>query len=299
MKKGDAVGLVATARAVDESIVEAARNVFESWGLRVVVPDDVYAQYGQLAGDDNLRACAMQSMLDDDSVRAVVALRGGYGTVRIIDRLDFSRFMQNPKWLVGYSDFTVMHCHLQQVLGVESIHAVMPVNFPECDDDSVALCSLRRALFGEADCYEVEPSAINREGTAEGVVVGGNLSVIYSLLGSVSAPDTRGKILLVEDLDEYIYHIDRMMQNLLRNGMLDGLQGLIVGGLTQMHDNAMPFGRTARQVVRDAVERFNYPVLFDAPFGHIGASNRALLLGSNIRLESSTDKMCHITPVAC
>ena len=280
LRKGDRVALAAPARAVSPDEMAAAVAELTSWGIEVVVPEGLYEREGQLAGSDEHRAALMQRLLDDDSIRAIVCCRGGYGTVRIIDRLDFTRFSLRPKWIVGYSDITVLHSHIHHTLGLPTLHATMPINFGP--QPTPATESLRRALFGEKIEYQWQSNlALNTQHStlAAGVIVGGNLSILYSLLGSGSQIDTCGKILLIEDLDEYLYHIDRMMQALRRAGMLDGLKALIVGGLSDMHDNTVPFGRTAEQIVSEAAGGYGYPVLFGAPFGHLGDGNMALPLG--------------------
>lgn len=297
LSRGDRVALAAPARKVSPEEMAPAVAMLQSWGLEVLVPSGLYAADGQLAGSDAHRTALLQALLDDEAVRAILCCRGGYGSVRIVDRLDFSRFARKPKWMVGYSDITVFHSHIQALLGLPTLHATMPVNFPADGRPTAATESLRRALFGEPQVYEWEaPLTLNVQSTRriEAPVAGGNLSILYSLCGSPSAIDTRGKVLLIEDLDEYLYHIDRMMQNLKRNGMLDGLAALVVGGLTEMHDNTVPFGRTAEEIVADAVAEYGYPVVFGAPFGHLGDNNLALPLGTKMCLEFADSKKCRI-----
>lgn len=299
LKKGDRVALAAPARAVSRDEMAPAIKMLSAWGLEVVVPDGLYLREGQLAGDDEHRSALMQRLLDDDSVKAILCCRGGYGTVRIIDRLDFSHFAKRPKWVVGYSDVTVLHSHIHSQLGLPTLHATMPINFPADGHPTAATESLRRALFGEKPEVEWElPSSLPGlrlpHAPIEAPVVGGNLSILYSLLGSRSQIDTRGKILLIEDLDEYLYHVDRMMQALRRSGMLDQLAALVVGGMSDMHDNTVPFGQTAEQIVANAVRDRDYPVVFGAPIGHLGDSNLALPLGTNLCLDASDSKKCRI-----
>ena len=235
----------------------------------------------------------MQSLIDDPSVKAIVCCRGGYGTVRVIDRLDFTPLLAKPKWLVGYSDFTVVHCHASR-LGLPTLHATMPINFTPCPTPATE--SLRRALFG----HPVDIGWQAAEGSDSGVelrgveVVGGNLSIVYSLLGSASQPRTRGRVLLIEDLDEYLYHIDRRMQALRRAGMLDGLRALLVGGMTDLHDNTVPFGMDAVQIVRQATAGLGFPVIFGAPFGHLGGGNMALPLGERLNISCDNRNNCRI-----
>lgn len=287
LKKGDKVTIVATARKVSAEEMRPAVALLKSWGLEVVLPEGLYGAERQFAGSDEERAGMLQWALDEKEVRAVFCARGGYGTVRIIDRIDFKGFAECPKWVVGYSDVTVLHSHLNRVVGSETIHGTMPINVPGDATERVyaATETLRRVLMGEAAEYEVRGHELNRKGEASGELVGGNLSMLYSMCGSASDIETEGKILMIEDLDEYLYHIDRMMQNLKRTGKLSGLKGLIAGGLTDMHDNTIPFGKTAEEIVREAVEEYGYPVCFGAPFGHIGVENCAVVLGRETRLE--------------
>lgn len=289
LKAGDLVALAAPARRVSPEEMAPAIATLQSWGLRVRVPEGLYAAEGQLAGSDNHRAALLQGQLDDPEVRAILCCRGGYGTVRIIDRLDFTRFAQHPKWIVGYSDATVLHSHIHATLGHPTLHATMPINFP-AEGGNADTQTLRAALFGSEEPLAWEPHPLNRPGKAEGLVVGGNLSILYSLLGSHSQIDTRGKILLIEDLDEYLYHVDRMMQALRRAGMLKELKGLIIGHLSDMHDNAVPFGKTAEEIVLDAIRDHHFPVAFGAPIGHWTGANCAIRLGEKYRLECANSK---------
>lgn len=296
LQTGDRVALAAPARAVTPEEMAPAIATLQAWGLQVVVPEGLYERDGQLAGDDRHRAALMQSLLDDPCIAAIVCVRGGYGTVRIVDRLDFSRFAEHPKWIVGYSDVTVLHCHIQATLGLPTLHATMPVNFPTDGSPCPATESMRRALFGKPQDISWDSRTLDRRGDAKGVAVGGNLSILYSLLGSRSQVDTRGKILLIEDLDEYLYHIDRMMQALKRAGMLDGLAGLVVGALSDMHDNSTPWGHTAEEIVAETVADYDYPVAFDAPIGHIGTANQALTMGMPLTLtvDHKGEKRIHM-----
>ena len=289
LKAGDLVALAAPARRVSPEEMAPAIATLESWGLRVRVPEGLYDTDNQLAGSDEHRTSLLQRQLDDPEVRAIFCCRGGYGTVRIIDRLDFTRFSLNPKWIVGYSDATVLHSHVHATLGLPTLHATMPINFPSEGENSDTQ-SLHASLFGEMPPMEWGGHPMNRPGEAEGQVVGGNLSILYSLLGSRSQIDTHGKILLIEDLDEYLYHIDRMMQALRRAGMLEELNGLIVGHMSDMHDNAVPFGKTAEEIILDAVGEYHFPVAFAAPIGHCAGANYAIQLGQKQHLACSNSK---------
>ncbi|MEQ3657102.1 MAG: LD-carboxypeptidase [Dokdonia sp.] len=288
LKRGDKVALVATARKISRKELAEGLDLLQQWGYIPVIGQTIDAEDDQYAGSDSLRAQDMQRMLDDPEIKAIWCARGGYGTVRIIDSLDFYKFVKYPKWIVGYSDVTVLHSHLHKI-GFQTLHATMPVSVEE--NSAFAKASLAKALEGKKpDIVLKTPASENRSGIAEGLLVGGNLSILYSLCGSSSNLDTEGKILFIEDLDEYLYHIDRMIVNLKRNGMLDHLAGLIVGGMTKMHDNRIPFGKTAKEIIMDAVGECSYPVVFDFPAGHLD-DNRALVLGAQARLEVSDKKV--------
>lgn len=284
LKKGDRIAIVSPARKISPAEAEVAINIFKSWELEVVPGKHLYASYNQFAGSDDQRLSDFQKMLDDDSIRAVICSRGGYGTVRIIDKLDFSRFLKNPKWIIGYSDFTVMHSHIHEHFGIETLHAVMPVNFKDKCDGNPSVITLKKALFGKAIRYKVPGEKLNRKGSCKAPLVGGNLSILYSLTSTGSDIKTNGKILFIEDLDEYLYHIDRMMMNLRRSGKLEGLAGLVVGSMSKMHDNDVPFNKTAYEIIAEAVEDYPYPVCFNFPAGH-REDNRALILGRELTLE--------------
>ncbi|MCW3105366.1 MAG: hypothetical protein JWO09_3806 [Bacteroidetes bacterium] len=280
LKKGDRIGIVACARKISKEELQPAVDMLQAWGLEVVFGQNLFKQQHQFSGTDEERAADLQAMLDDPAIKAVISARGGYGTVRIIDRIDFTKFRQQPKWVIGYSDITVLHSHIYN-FGIETLHATMPINFTK---NAEATETLRKALFGEKLSYEVGSHPLNRKGNAEAELVGGNLSLLYALTGSASDLDTKGKILFIEDLDEYLYHIDRMMISLKRSGKLSSLAGLIVGGMSDMKDNAVPFGKTAEEIIIDAVKEYDYPVCFDFPAGHIDR-NFALMIGRKVKLS--------------
>ena len=291
LKKGDKVAIVSSARKISKEEVECAKNLFTLWGLQVLEGKSIGAECNQFAGNDSLRTEDIQSFLDDDSIKAIFFARGGYGSVRIIDKLDFSRFLLYPKWLVGYSDVTVFLLHTYFCFSLPSLHAIMPVNINSCTLESKAVLSLKQALFSPHRQIEFQSNIMNKEGTAEGIVIGGNLSMLYSLLGSVSFGSTQDMILFIEDLDEYLYHIDRMMQALKRAGKLSGLKGLIVGAMSDMHDNTIPFGQNAQQIIHSALAEYDYPVCFCSPFGHIEGENIALVEGAMTTLCITKDKV--------
>lgn len=281
---GDRVAIAAPARKITADELRPAIELFKSWGLEVVLPEHLFDTDNQFAGDDETRTALMQWLLDDTTIRAIFCARGGYGTVRIIDKLNFTTFAQSPKWIIGYSDITVLHSHINRHWGIETLHATMPIDIPGVGSYP-STDSLRNCLWGGQIEYRCSEHELNRKGDADGPLVGGNLSILYSLCGSGSDIDTTGKILFIEDLDEYLYHIDRMMMNLKRNGHLANLAGLVVGSLSNMHDNTIPFGRTAEQIVRDAVAEYDYPVCFGFSAGHIGTDNLSLPLGRQAHLR--------------
>ena len=282
LKKGDTIAIVATARKNIDDNLKPAISWLKSWGLEVVIGSTIGLDKNQLAGTDEQRAADFQTQLDNPNIKAIWCVRGGYGTVRMIDLLDFTKFKQSPKWIIGFSDVTVLHSHLN-TMGYQSIHGIMPVSSKATEE---AKESLRKSLFGESLQYKVPCDQMNRYGKASGVLVGGNLSILYSLLGSPSAIDCSDKILFIEDLDEYLYHIDRMMINLKRNGCLESLKGIIVGGMTKMKDNDIPWGKNALEIIDDVTKTYNIPIIYNFPAGHL-ADNHALILGKKITLDAN------------
>lgn len=288
LKKGDKIALISTARKISELELEPAIAILKSWGLAPVFGESLFKENHQFAGTTEERIADLQQALDDAEIKAIFCARGGYGTVQLIDAIDFSIFKKLPKWIVGYSDVTVLHNHINQNIGVETLHASMPINFSA--NTKEALESLKETLFGALPIYTCDTDELNRIGKAEGILVGGNLSIIYSLTGTPSQLDTTNKILFIEDLDEYLYHIDRMMMNLKRAGMLSKLKGLIVGGMSNMNDNTVPYGKSAKQIIIEAVKEYNYPVCFEFPAGHI-KDNRALIMGAEVELVVSEQEV--------
>lgn len=288
LKKGDTVGILSTARKINEESLYFTAEVLRSWGLHVKLGNTIGAEDHQFAGTDVLRAADLQAFLADDSVQAILCARGGYGTVRIIDEVDFGAFIQKPKWICGFSDVTVLHNHLQQ-LRVASIHSSMPSLFPK-DKHHPTLQSLHDALFGKDLKYEFPVHPLSRPADVDGLLTGGNLSILYALQGSVSAVDTTAKILFLEDLDEYLYHVDRMMIALDRAGKLSNLKAMIIGGMTAMKDNEVPFGQNAEEIILHYAAKYNYPVFFGFPAGHT-EHNYALKLGTHCHLRVHKDSI--------
>ena len=285
LKSGDTIAIVATARKNIDDNLKFATDLLTSWGLKVKIGSTIGLDFNQLAGTDEQRAKDFQDQMDDENIKAIWCVRGGYGTVRMIDKLDFTKFKKSPKWVVGFSDVTVLHNHLN-TMGYKSIHAIMPISSKATAD---AIETLRISLFGEKLEYKIDTYDMNRFGKASGELVGGNLSIIYSLLGSKSAINCDNKILFIEDLDEYLYHIDRMMINLKRCGCLEKLAGIVVGGMVKMKDNDIPWGKNALEIIQDLTKDLKIPVIYNFPSGHI-QDNRALVLGNHVTIEAKADR---------
>lgn len=283
LKPGDTIGIISPAKIIKRESVENAVRLLQKRGFQVKTGDHIFDGAQYFAGSDENRADDFQRMLDDEEVKMILCSRGGYGSVRILDKLDFTKFHQNPKWVVGYSDITVFHSHLN-ILGYESLHAEMPLNFPETGQTNSAIESLLIAATGGYLSYKIDENPLDRQGFCDSEIVGGNLSILLSLLGSPTALKTAGKVLFIEDVGEKLYHLDRMMWAMKRAGKLDNLAGLIVGALNDMTESELKFGKTAEEIVAEAVSGFHYPVCFGFPAGHI-PDNRALILGRKARLE--------------
>ena len=280
LKQGSKVAIVATARCVTpDEMAYGIQWLKDQWFVPVF-DERLFAVHHIFAGDDAFRAAVFQEYLDNEEIEAIWLARGGYGNIRIIDQLDFTQFLRHPKWIAGFSDSTVIHGKLSS-LGIPSLHSPMPFYFANKTPE--AKQPLFDALTGNSLRYKIPTNPMNRLGEMEGEIVGGNLSVLYGMMGSDTFPETDGKILFIEEVDEYIYHIDRMMRGLKRAGKLANLKGLIVGGLTQIHDNAHPFGQSAEEVIAEVVSEYDYPLCFNFPAGHFD-DNRALFLGTETQL---------------
>lgn len=285
LKKGDTVGILATARKVDMAPLEPAIKLLKSWGLNVVIGKTVGLDNNQLAGADWQRATDFQQMLDNPSIKAIWSAKGGYGTVRMIDRLDFTKFKQRPKWIIGFSDVTVLHSHINN-LDIATLHSIACISVANATPEAIE--SFRKGIFGGKLEYTIPPHAFNKTGKAQGELIGGNLSVLYSIMGSVSEADYKGKIIFIEDLDEYLYHIDRMMMNLDRNNYFKNVKGIIIGGMTKMRDNDIPWGHDALEIIQDITKEYKIPICFNFPAGHI-KDNKALVFGKQVTMDVTAD----------
>ena len=287
LKIGDTIGIVSTARKISLDELTPAIDIIKSWGLQIKLGANLFKEYHQFSGTIAQRTSDLQTMIDDDSINAILCARGGYGTVQIIDQINFTELKKNPKWIIGYSDITILHSHLNN-LDIASLHASMPINFST--NSSQSLVSLKKSLFEFTSPIEIPSHPFNKLGVAEGEIIGWNLSILYSLLGSKSDINTSGKILFIEDLDEYLYHIDRMIMSLKRNEKLNQLKGMIVGGMNDMNDNKIPFGKTAEQIIFDYTKDYNFPICFNFPAGHL-QDNRTIILGAKSKLEITERKV--------
>lgn len=288
LKTGDNIGIVAPARKISQTEIAPSIRIFNSWGLNVILGKNLFNSCHQFSGTDDERISDFQQMLDDKDIKAIFCARGGYGTVRIVDKLNFTNFIRNPKWIIGYSDITVLHSHIHNMCDIETLHALMPINLCTSDYSKTSLTTLKNTLFGKSLKYKLKPHLLNREGHSKGLLAGGNLSVLYSLLGSLSDINTKNKILFIEDLDEYLYHIDRMMMGLKRAGKLEHLSGLIVGGMNKMNDNLIPYGKKPYEIINEIIKDYTYPVCYNFPAGHI-KDNRPLIMNRKIEMKITID----------
>ena len=284
LKQGDKIGIVAPASIVKyEDLLPGISILRDDWGLEIVEGTTIKSAFNQFSASDADRLSDIQIMLDDPSIKAIIAARGGYGCSRIVDQIDFAGFLKSPKWIVGFSDLTAIHASIYQ-LGFASLHAPMVKSMTQSGAEEAAE-SLRKALFGTLPQYTVNPNPLNKLGKSTGELIGGNLCILAHLIGSQTDNDTTGKILFIEDVNEYLYNLDRMMIQLKRAGKLDNLAGLVVGQFSDMRDNSSPtFGKDAYQIIQEHVSDYTYPVCYDFPVGHV-ADNRAMIVGAKANLN--------------
>jgi muramoyltetrapeptide carboxypeptidase len=291
LQPGDTIAIVCPAGYMPRERATTCIGTLQDWGYRVRIgntlggPSDNY-----FSGTDDERLAELQQMLDDPEVKAILCGRGGYGLTRIIDRIDFSRFVKAPKWIAGFSDITILHTHIWTNYKIVTLHSPMAGAFNDGGADDVYVQSLRGALAGKAANYTCPPHPFNRVGMATGRLVGGNLSLIAHLIGTASDIKTKEKILFIEDVGEYRYNIDRMLHQLKRSGRLDRLAGLVIGGFTESKDTLRPFGASVEEIIRDIVSEYDYPVCFDFPVSH-ERENYALKIGVQHTLEITPERI--------
>lgn len=288
LKKGDKVAIICPASYIKVDLTKAY-DILKEWGLEPVVYPSVTAQHFQFAGTDEVRTADFQHALDDPSIKAIIAGRGGYGCVRIIDNIDYSKFLTSPKWIVGFSDITAIHAHIHTLFNIPTIHGQMIKSF--LDGTAESLNTLKAALFGEhIDLKYTFDDFKNRNGEAKGTLIGGNLAILHSIIGSTSDMNYDDKILFIEDVGESHYNIDRMLWTLKRANKFNKLKGLIVGGFTDLKDSNPPFGQRFEDIILDKVKEFDFPIAFGCPAGHID-DNRALIFGKEIALKVKNEKV--------
>jgi muramoyltetrapeptide carboxypeptidase len=291
LQQGDSIGIVCPAGFMAEERVMACIKTLQDWGYQVMTGKTVGGHsQTYFSGTDEERLEDLQQMLDDRSVKAILFGRGGYGTGRIIDRINFKKFRKHPKWLIGYSDITVLHSHIYTNFSISTLHSPMAGAFNDEGYKNEFVLSLKNALEGGKMNYQCGVHAFNRNGCATGELIGGNLALMAHLVGSGSFFKTKGRILFIEDIGEQLYNIDRMMYQLKRSGKLSKLAGLIIGGFTDIKDTERPFGKNAYEIISDIVAEYDYPVCYDFPVSHTDR-NYALKIGAACKLEVTADKV--------
>lgn len=289
LKRGDTIAITCPAGFMAREKAQTCIDTLQTWGFHVVLGETLGGMSNNyFSGTDRERLADLQRFLDDPYTDAILFGRGGYGLSRIIDNINFNTFTAKPKWLIGFSDITVLHAHISTNYDIASIHAPMVGAFNDGGASSPGVLSLLHALTGGTAAYNSRPSLFNRKGRATAPLVGGNLTLLAHLVGSPSDFDTTDKLLFLEDVGEYRYNIDRMLRQLRRSGKLARLAGLIIGGFTDMKDTTRPFGTTVEEIIRDTVSDYDYPVCFDFPVSH-GKENVALKIGVTHTLEVNDD----------
>jgi muramoyltetrapeptide carboxypeptidase len=286
LKQGDTIGIVCPSGYMPFDKAKTCIDVLQQWGFKVQVGKTLGNQNNYFSGTDEERLYDLQMMLDDENIKAIYCGRGGYGLSRIIDKINFKSFIQNPKWIIGYSDITLLHAHIFSNYNIAGLHAPMAAAFNEMDESKKYIDSIYDGLIGKRQTYKTAPHYLNRNGVCKGKLIGGNLALLAHIIGTKSDINTKNKILFIEDIGEYKYNIDRMLIQLKRAGKLDELAAFIVGSFTEIKDTTIPFGKEIKEIISDAVKEYNYPVCFDFPVGHV-KENYALKIGVDYKLTVS------------
>ena len=291
LKRGDTIAIVCPAGFMPLEKMQTCINTLQNWGYKIKIGATAGGDsQNYFSATDEARAKDLQQMLDDDSIKAILCARGGYGISRIIDKINFTTFKKKPKWIIGFSDVTVLHSHIHTNYKIATLHAPMASAFNDDGFKNEFVLSLKNALEGKKNKYECAINNLNKKGEATGELIGGNLTLLSHLVGSSSDIKTKGKILFVEDVGEYLYNIDRMFYQLKRSGKLDKLAALIIGGFTDMKDTERPFGKTIYELINDVVKEYNYPVCYNFPVSH-GKENVALKVGATYTLKVGKNKV--------
>lgn len=290
LKKGDTIGIVCPAGYMPLEKIETCIQTLQQWGYKVKTGHTLGNQFNYFSGTDEERLNDLQEMINNDDVKAILCARGGYGTVRIIDRISFKKLRKTPKWIIGYSDITVLHMHVYKKTGIASLHSPMAAAFNDKEHTNEYVLSLKKALSGKKAKYVCESHLYNHTGSATAELAGGNLSILAHLIGTPSDVDTKGKILFIEDIAEYIYNVDRLLHQLKRSGKLQNLAALIVGSFTDMKETSIPYGKDVYSVIHEMVQQYDYPVCFNFPAGH-QKENYALKIGVEYNLKVGKSKV--------
>jgi muramoyltetrapeptide carboxypeptidase len=291
LQKGDTIGIVAPAGFMPIEKMQTCIETLDSWGYNVQLGETTHSSsQNYFSGTDEERLNDLQQMLDDRNIKAILCARGGYGMSRIIDQINFKKFRKHPKWIIGFSDITVLHSHIFSNYKIASLHAPMAAAFNDGEFNNRYILSLKDALEGKPSYYECEPHAFNKTGAAKGQVVGGNLSLLAHLIGTKSDIKTKNKILFLEDVGEYLYNVDRLLIQLKRSGKFDKLAGLVIGGFTDSKDTERPFGKSVYDIIYEQVGDYDFPICFDFPVSH-AKENYALKIGAKYQLQIQNDKV--------
>ena len=286
LKKGDLVAIVSIAKYITKKDCQFAIKYIKKEGLNIVNLDKtILSRKGMFSGSNKERTEMLQSILDSSKIKAIFFARGGYGSIRILDKLNFTKFIKSPKWIIGFSDITVFLSHVSKFYNVPTLHSPMPFNFPVTSKKS--LKELFNLLFGIKNSIKISSNQHNREGCAKGRLIGGNLSILCSLLNSESFPKTKGNILLIEDVGEYLYSIDRMIYSLKRSGVFQNISGLIIGKFSKTKDNKPAFGQSITEIIIQSLSEYRFPICFDFPVGHV-KNNTPVILFHNVKLKVSS-----------